>query len=358
MVARSYSSSQQYRFGYNGKELDSEGMCGSGATYDYGFRIYNPNIAKFLSVDPLSKSYPMLTPYQFASNSPISGIDQDGLEYLNNEDARVEIIGGEVHVKVENCSHLFQSIWNQRILSGQWTPGYIGLSTLVTDINPEGLKIPKTPDFFGVGIDNATNGSLATGDPSRHIVPAPKPVPIAKSTGLPNKSYTQQKTLNGGAMPGVRFRSVGAGLAINILISGLQTYGQVILAQDRDLISQQTKLITDRVFEDLAKAIDGGYILPKYMNMKDLGFIANVILTGENKSNDPEILAIGTKILKEISKNADGTSVYKQPMTTHDPNTTSTIAPAESTSQPVQPILDLSAQLLNQKAPFNRGFLI
>jgi hypothetical protein len=35
-----------------------------------------------LSVDPLSKSYPMLTPYQFAANSPISGIDQDGLEYV------------------------------------------------------------------------------------------------------------------------------------------------------------------------------------------------------------------------------------------------------------------------------------
>ncbi len=50
--------------------------------YDYGFRIYNPRIAKFLSVDPLTKSYPMLTPYQFASNTPIWAIDLDGLEAL------------------------------------------------------------------------------------------------------------------------------------------------------------------------------------------------------------------------------------------------------------------------------------
>jgi len=35
----------------------------------------------FLSVDPLASSYPMLTPYQFASNSPIAGIDLDGLEF-------------------------------------------------------------------------------------------------------------------------------------------------------------------------------------------------------------------------------------------------------------------------------------
>jgi RHS repeat-associated protein len=68
------------RYGFNGKEMDSEGMGGGLSTYDYGFRIYNPNIAKFLSTDPLSKKYPMLSSYQFASNTPIMAIDLDGLE--------------------------------------------------------------------------------------------------------------------------------------------------------------------------------------------------------------------------------------------------------------------------------------
>ncbi|MES2730943.1 MAG: hypothetical protein V4714_04315, partial [Bacteroidota bacterium] len=36
--------------------------------------------ARFLSVDPLTKSYPELTPYQFAGNTPIQAIDLDGLE--------------------------------------------------------------------------------------------------------------------------------------------------------------------------------------------------------------------------------------------------------------------------------------
>ncbi len=68
-----------YRYGFNGKEKDDE-VYGTGNQYDYGFRIYNPRIGKFLSVDPLTKEYPWYTPYQFAGNMPIWAIDRDGLE--------------------------------------------------------------------------------------------------------------------------------------------------------------------------------------------------------------------------------------------------------------------------------------
>ncbi|UTW66283.1 RHS repeat-associated core domain-containing protein [bacterium SCSIO 12643] len=78
---RSYTS-DAYRYGFNGKEKDPEGLGGGHSTYDYGFRIYNPAIAKFLSVDPLTSSYPWYTPYQFAGNKPIVAIDIDGLEEL------------------------------------------------------------------------------------------------------------------------------------------------------------------------------------------------------------------------------------------------------------------------------------
>ncbi len=68
-----------YRYGFNGKERDPATEWGQ-TSYDYGFRIYNPGIGKFLSVDPLTNSYPFYTPYQFASNTPIIAIDMDGLE--------------------------------------------------------------------------------------------------------------------------------------------------------------------------------------------------------------------------------------------------------------------------------------
>ncbi|WP_264566853.1 RHS repeat-associated core domain-containing protein [Flavobacterium sp. N3904] len=68
-----------YRYGFNGKEMDNE-IKGKGTQYDYGFRIYDPRIGKFLSQDPLFKSFPWYTPYQFAGNKPIAAIDLDGLE--------------------------------------------------------------------------------------------------------------------------------------------------------------------------------------------------------------------------------------------------------------------------------------
>jgi RHS repeat-associated protein len=79
MPGRSFTS-ESYRYGFNGKEKDPEGMGGGGSTYDYGFRIYNPQLAKFLSVDPLFQSFPWFTPYQFAGNQPVWAIDLDGLE--------------------------------------------------------------------------------------------------------------------------------------------------------------------------------------------------------------------------------------------------------------------------------------
>jgi RHS repeat-associated protein len=72
-------STFSYRFGFNGKEGDDE-VSGSGNSYDYGFRIYNPRLGRFLSVDPLFKTFPFYTPYQFAANMPIAAIDLDGAE--------------------------------------------------------------------------------------------------------------------------------------------------------------------------------------------------------------------------------------------------------------------------------------
>jgi len=69
------------RYTFNGKEYDKETK-----NQDYGMRIYNQDLGRFLSVDPITSEYPELTPYQFASNSPIEGIDWDGLEYRSVKD--------------------------------------------------------------------------------------------------------------------------------------------------------------------------------------------------------------------------------------------------------------------------------
>ncbi|MFY0599856.1 MAG: RHS repeat-associated core domain-containing protein [Cyclobacteriaceae bacterium] len=69
------------RYGFNGKERDKS--MGTSLVYDYGFRIYNPQIGKFLSVDPLTSDYASWSPYPFAMNRPIDGVDLDGLEFIS-----------------------------------------------------------------------------------------------------------------------------------------------------------------------------------------------------------------------------------------------------------------------------------
>jgi RHS repeat-associated protein len=79
-----------YRYGFNGMEKDNE-LNGTGNSYDFGARIYDSRLGRWLSVDPLFQSFPWYTPYQFAGNMPIWAIDLDGLEeykvtYIYNEE--------------------------------------------------------------------------------------------------------------------------------------------------------------------------------------------------------------------------------------------------------------------------------
>ena len=87
MPGRQYAvGSYDYRYGFNGKEGDDE-VKGDDNQQDYGMRIYDPRVGRFLSVDPITKQYPELTPYQFASNTPIQAIDLDGLEMVKSTES-------------------------------------------------------------------------------------------------------------------------------------------------------------------------------------------------------------------------------------------------------------------------------
>jgi RHS repeat-associated protein len=66
-------------YSFNSKEKDDE-VYGDGNFQDYGMRCNDNRLGRFLSVDPLSGSFPWYTPYQFAGNMPIIAIDLDGEE--------------------------------------------------------------------------------------------------------------------------------------------------------------------------------------------------------------------------------------------------------------------------------------
>ena len=68
-------ANSSYRYGFNGKEKDPNIVS---EDYDYGARIYDTRLVRWLSADPLQNKYADLSPYNYCANSPICAKDPDG----------------------------------------------------------------------------------------------------------------------------------------------------------------------------------------------------------------------------------------------------------------------------------------
>lgn len=86
-------SSGAYRYGFNGME-EKDDFNGSGNAYDFGARIYDGRLGRWLSLDPFMRKYSHLSPFNFVNNSPILYVDKDGRDfglYINHETKTITI---------------------------------------------------------------------------------------------------------------------------------------------------------------------------------------------------------------------------------------------------------------------------
>ena len=107
LPGRNYSS-DSYRWGFNGIRKDDEVYGATGTSYDFGARMYDPRVGRWLSLDPLARKYPGWSPYTYCIGNPILLVDHQGKEptkaqagtvegfvaYLNNTRTRMGTLTG------------------------------------------------------------------------------------------------------------------------------------------------------------------------------------------------------------------------------------------------------------------------
>ena len=71
------TQSTSYRFGFQGEEQDPEWLQGATA---FKYRVHDPRVGRFLSLDPLAPQYAHNAPYAFSENRLIDAIELEGLE--------------------------------------------------------------------------------------------------------------------------------------------------------------------------------------------------------------------------------------------------------------------------------------
>ena len=73
------ASSGDYRYGFQGQEVDPEPK-GEGNSVNYKYRVHDPRLGRFLSIDPLAKAYAHNSPYAFSENRVIDAVELEGAE--------------------------------------------------------------------------------------------------------------------------------------------------------------------------------------------------------------------------------------------------------------------------------------
>jgi hypothetical protein len=118
LANRHYVASDGYRFGFQGQEGDDE-WNGEGSMLAFKYRIHDARLGRFLSVDPLSDSYPSNSCYAFSENRVIDGVELEGLEYLRRGDALIFVTGGRTVIHPENASQIVKNMGSMGYSIGQ-----------------------------------------------------------------------------------------------------------------------------------------------------------------------------------------------------------------------------------------------
>ena len=299
--------------------------------------MYDARIGRFLSIDPLASKYPWNSPYAFSENRVLDGVELEGLEYLDSDDARIEVVSGAVKFKYSNFHNFTMARLEQGVSSGMGSDPYgnevIGLNATIFSFyhNSSRLMSPENdiPHWSSDGPLGNTPGQpdiLNVFIVNTEVEPSP---PRKLSPDMPRRKHGQldmRYKINKQYWAGVnsyfnelsRVRdtkwrvndtnnSLAAGsrgsrsfhgvmLFIEAARASTEFIGTAQIRDDFDGVNQDLVSLSFAM-RDLGVAVVNGDIPPEYMNTESLGNVLNFVLQGDNNTNDPMIQQLGEKII-------------------------------------------------------------
>ena len=288
-----HASDESYRYGFQGQEKDDE-LKGEGNSLNYTFRMHDSRLGKFLSLDPLSASYPHNSPYAFAENRVIDGIELEGAEYLDTDECRIRIAFGMTVLNYKTISNPTANKFNKNSKLGSFVDyGYM-------EVSPPSIKSFESQSYnvsIWKKINRYEGDVMFTG--------------VYKKDGTPHK--TSAKSPRNYTLVGGGLKSPTGLVKINAVVGVIEALGwgwlwfqSKQINNDYDLSMKHEAIYLEYVVPAMQKALNSGdkYIPydDRYRNDFSLSLIANAVLFGERHEKFEELYQIGMKIYDELGE--------------------------------------------------------
>jgi len=298
-----HGNSSDYRYSFQGQEQDLE-IKGEGNSINYKYRMHDPRIGRFFTVDPLFKNYPWNSSYAFSENRVIDGIDLEGREYFSKEKAMIESRHGRTFIQVDHLTPVVRSKIAQFNYQGKTSVNHRGET--VIGFNTE-IAIPSIRDFYTIGVEiDKVDALMDFGSYYEAGLAKTMPEDFALRivTGYNIYGQESQRSIKRNRRVlsyenGYPGKMIGLSRTFLLAAATAEVYNNYNIFgnyQDNKNINEQVDILQAFVFEAIDLALKNNQIPTDFINDKNLSEIANVILFGGKGNESLEIISLGMEI--------------------------------------------------------------